>query len=145
MLQAFDFAPPVIFLPPPSAPSWLRANPNRLWLRWNSACFSQPGGAESVCFLMCSSLGAVRSWLRLIQISCKPKGSVQGGAKCRGCATSGCWSGVRGLNWGAKGWIHPALLSLCGWSCADPRVKAFLNKCRVYRECRSDAADGELP
>lgn len=35
MLQAFDYGPPVVFLPPPSSPSWLRANPNTLWLRWN--------------------------------------------------------------------------------------------------------------
>uniref|UniRef100_A0A8B9Q571 Leucine rich repeats and immunoglobulin like domains 1 n=1 Tax=Apteryx owenii TaxID=8824 RepID=A0A8B9Q571_APTOW len=46
MLQAFEFAPPVVFLPPPSAPSRLRANPNRL-------CF-----AGTFCLFFC--LGAAR-------------------------------------------------------------------------------------
>lgn len=57
MLQAFDFAPPVIFLPPPSAPSRLRANPNTLWLRWNVLLvFLSPEEQRArVCFLVGSS------------------------------------------------------------------------------------------
>ena len=63
MLQAFDFAPPVVFLPPPSAPSRLRANPNTLWLRWNILLvFLSHSSPEEhrarLCFLMWSS----RAW-----------------------------------------------------------------------------------
>lgn len=63
MLQAFDFAPPVVFLPPPSAPSRLRANPNMLWLRWNI----------SLVFLSCSSPEEHRACVRFLTRSSRAR------------------------------------------------------------------------
>lgn len=65
-------------------------------------------------------LGSAKSWLRLIQISCKSRSLSKGSAKCR--AGRLCDLGVSnwdlgGLNWG---WICPALLSLCSCSWCWP-------------------------